>query len=60
MPKCCFADFLQTTEYFAYYMLTNYAANAEIKGFVDKYDYYLFPVVNPDGKFFVPSVKKEC
>lgn len=31
-------------------MLTNYAANAEIKGFVDKYDYYLFPIVNPDGK----------
>jgi len=39
-----------TTEYFAYNLLSNYATSAEIKGFVDKYDYYIFPVVNPDGK----------
>ncbi|KAK0631077.1 zinc carboxypeptidase [Bombardia bombarda] len=38
-----------TTEYMAYNLLTNYASNAEIKGFVDKYDFYIFPVVNPDG-----------
>jgi len=38
-----------TTEYFAYNLLSNYASSAEIKGFVDKYDYYIFPVVNPDG-----------
>lgn len=34
----------------AYNLLTNYATNTEIKGFVDKYDYYIFPVVNPDGE----------
>lgn len=36
----------------AYNLLTNYATNTEIKGFVDKYDYYIFPVVNPDGVSF--------
>lgn len=37
-------------EYFAYNLLTNYAKSSEIKGFVDKYDFYVFPLVNPDGK----------
>lgn len=41
-------------EYFAYNLLTNYASSSEIKGFVDKYDFYIFPVVNPDGK--LPSI----
>lgn len=35
-------------EYFAYYMLTN-SATTEVKGFLDKYDMFFFPVVNPDG-----------
>lgn len=35
-------------EYFAYYMLTNSAAT-DVKGFLDKYDMFFFPVVNPDG-----------
>lgn len=34
------------TEYFAYNLLTNYTTNSEIKGFVDNYDFYVFPVVN--------------
>jgi murein tripeptide amidase MpaA len=38
-----------TTEYLAYYLLSNYSTNAEVKGFVNKYDFYIFPVVNPDG-----------
>ena len=33
-------------EYLAYNLLINYATNSEIKGFVDKYDFYIFPVVN--------------
>ncbi|TVY81002.1 Metallocarboxypeptidase A-like protein [Lachnellula suecica] len=37
------------TEYFIYNLLTNYGSSTEIKGFVDKYDFYIFPVVNPDG-----------
>jgi len=38
------------TEFVAYSLLSNYANSTQIKGFVDKYDYYIFPVVNPDGK----------
>ncbi|KAH8895379.1 zinc carboxypeptidase [Thozetella sp. PMI_491] len=36
-------------EYFAYNLLTNYNSSSEIKGFVEKYDFYMFPVTNPDG-----------
>ena len=43
----------QTVEYFAYSLLSGYASNAEIKGLLNKYDFYIFPVVNPDGT--VPS-----
>jgi hypothetical protein len=34
----------------AYHLLTNYDISAEITSFIDKYDFYIFPVVNPDGK----------
>ncbi|KAK3934265.1 zinc carboxypeptidase [Diplogelasinospora grovesii] len=36
-------------EYMAYNLLTNYATSTEIESFVDTYDFYVFPVVNPDG-----------
>jgi murein tripeptide amidase MpaA len=38
-----------TTEYMAYQLLTNYANSTEIKSYVEKYDFYIFPLVNPDG-----------
>ncbi|KAH6890802.1 hypothetical protein BKA70DRAFT_1539383 [Coprinopsis sp. MPI-PUGE-AT-0042] len=41
-----------TPEYLAYTLLNNYANSTEIKGYVDKYDFYIFPVVNPDGFVF--------
>lgn len=40
---------IQTNEYVAYQLLTKYASDATIKSYVDKYDFYVFPVVNPDG-----------
>jgi murein tripeptide amidase MpaA len=42
---------VKVVEYFAYTLLTGYASNTAIKSFVDKYDFYIFPVVNPDGEF---------
>lgn len=36
-------------EYAMYQLLTNYANSTEIASYVDKYDFYIFPVVNPDG-----------
>ncbi|KAJ9136841.1 Zinc carboxypeptidase [Pleurostoma richardsiae] len=42
-------------EYMAYNLLTNYGASSEVKSFVDKYDFYIFPVVNPDGFLYTQS-----
>ncbi|PVG02519.1 hypothetical protein CPB86DRAFT_811574 [Serendipita vermifera] len=42
------------TEYIAYQLLSNYDNSTEVKGYVDKYDFYIFPVVNPDGKPILP------
>lgn len=41
-----------TVEYLAYNLLNNYANSTEVKSLVDKYDFYIFPVVNPDGFVF--------
>ena len=38
-----------TVEYLMYQFITGYNSNATIKSYVDKFDYYLFPIVNPDG-----------
>lgn len=42
---------IQVVEYFAESLLSNYSTDAETTSFVDKYDFYIFPVVNPDGEF---------
>jgi len=38
-----------TTEYFAWQLLTKSASDASIKAIVDKFDFYITPIVNPDG-----------
>lgn len=38
-----------TTEYMAYQLLTKYATDPRVKAVVDKYDFYITPIVNPDG-----------
>lgn len=30
-------------------MLTNYGVNENITAYLDAYDFYIFPIVNPDG-----------
>ncbi|KAL8720005.1 MAG: hypothetical protein Q9225_003076 [Loekoesia sp. 1 TL-2023] len=37
------------TEYFAYSFLSGFASDADIQNLLNKYDFYIFPVVNPDG-----------
>lgn len=37
------------TEYFAYSFLSGFASNTDIRTLLNKYDFYIFPVVNPDG-----------
>jgi len=46
-----------TVEYLAYQLLTGYSATgtASTDALVDEYDFYIFPVVNPDGFLFTQS-----
>ncbi|KAL8926808.1 MAG: hypothetical protein Q9172_001624 [Xanthocarpia lactea] len=37
------------TEYFAYSFLSGSASDTNVRNLLNKYDYYIFPVVNPDG-----------
>ncbi|OLN88091.1 Metallocarboxypeptidase A-like protein [Colletotrichum chlorophyti] len=45
-------------EYIAWNLLSKYSSNTQIKGFVDKYDYYIFPVVNPDGFIYTQTTNR--
>lgn len=38
------------SEYITYSLLEGYAGDEEVKNILDTYDFYVFPVVNPDGK----------
>ncbi|KAI4236000.1 MAG: hypothetical protein LQ349_002802 [Xanthoria aureola] len=37
------------TEYFAYSFLSGFSSDTSVRTLLNKYDYYIFPVVNPDG-----------
>ncbi|KAK1989830.1 zinc carboxypeptidase, partial [Colletotrichum falcatum] len=45
-------------EYIAWTLLTKYSSDAEVKSFVDKYDFYIFPVVNPDGFIYTQTTNR--
>ena len=38
-----------TVEYLAYQLIAGYGKDSNVTSFVDNYDFYLIPVVNPDG-----------
>jgi carboxypeptidase A4 len=38
-----------TVEYLIYQLLTTYATDATTRSFLDSYDFYIMPIVNPDG-----------
>ncbi|KAF8604743.1 putative carboxypeptidase [Ceratobasidium sp. AG-I] len=46
------------TEQIAYSLLSNYSTSSTIKSYVDKYDFYIFPVVNPDGFAYTQSTER--
>lgn len=41
---------IQVVEYTALELLSNYGEDDEITKIVDTQDFYIFPVVNPDGE----------
>jgi len=34
----------------AWQLLTKYSTDASVKALVDKFDFYIMPIVNPDGE----------
>ncbi|KAJ1300074.1 hypothetical protein OPQ81_002556 [Rhizoctonia solani] len=46
------------TEQIAYSLLSNYTTSSTIKSYVDKYDLYIFPIVNPDGFVYTQSSER--
>ncbi|RDA94946.1 hypothetical protein CP533_0159 [Ophiocordyceps camponoti-saundersi (nom. inval.)] len=45
-------------EYMTYSLVSGYAENQEIRGFLDKYDFYMFPIVNPDGFKYTQTTER--
>ena len=45
-----------TTEYVVFQLLSQYGSNAAIKALVDKYDFYVLPVVNVGNLFYVFAI----
>jgi murein tripeptide amidase MpaA len=39
-----------TVEYMAWQLLTKYSTDSTVKALVDKFDFYIMPIVNPDGR----------
>ncbi|KAK1594166.1 zinc carboxypeptidase [Colletotrichum navitas] len=47
-----------TTEYLAYQLLTKSASDSAIKSVVDKFDFYITPVANPDGFVYTQTTDR--
>ncbi|KAF2107332.1 hypothetical protein BDV96DRAFT_506507 [Lophiotrema nucula] len=47
-----------TVEYIAWQLLTKYSTDATVKSLVDKFDFYIIPIVNPDGFAYTQSTDR--
>ncbi|KAF6804433.1 zinc carboxypeptidase a [Colletotrichum musicola] len=47
-----------TTEYMAYQLLTQYASSSAVKALVDRFDFYITPVANPDGFVYTQTTNR--
>ncbi|KAF2141314.1 uncharacterized protein K452DRAFT_298704 [Aplosporella prunicola CBS 121167] len=45
-------------EFVAWRLLEGYEANATVRAWVDKYDFFVFPVVNPDGFMYTQTQQR--
>ncbi|KAI1393143.1 uncharacterized protein F4822DRAFT_383662 [Hypoxylon trugodes] len=45
----------KVVEYIIYQLVANYDNDTTIKGFVDDYDFYILPIVNPDGFLYTQT-----
>lgn len=47
-----------TVEYLAWQLLTQYGSTASVKALVDTYDFYILPIVNPDGFVYTQTTDR--
>ncbi|KAF2708495.1 hypothetical protein K504DRAFT_535085 [Pleomassaria siparia CBS 279.74] len=47
-----------TTEYTAWQLLTKYATDTAVKALVDRFDFYIIPIVNPDGFVYTQTTDR--
>lgn len=47
-----------TVEYMAWQLLTKYSTDVAIKALVDKFDFYIMPIVNPDGFVYTQTTDR--
>ncbi|KAI1373051.1 hypothetical protein F4677DRAFT_236123 [Hypoxylon crocopeplum] len=45
----------KVVEYLTYQLVANYNNDTTVKGFLDKYDFYILPIVNPDGFLYTQT-----
>ncbi|KXJ88766.1 hypothetical protein Micbo1qcDRAFT_150656 [Microdochium bolleyi] len=48
----------KVVEYLAYKLVTNYNNDTAVKSVLDKYDFYILPIVNPDGFVYTQSTNR--
>ncbi|KAF2794557.1 hypothetical protein K505DRAFT_241876 [Melanomma pulvis-pyrius CBS 109.77] len=47
-----------TTEYMAWQLLTKYGTDTSVKALVDKFDFYIMTIVNPDGFVYTQTTDR--
>ncbi|KAK0609691.1 zinc carboxypeptidase [Bombardia bombarda] len=45
-------------EYLTYQLLTQYSTNTTVKAIVDSYDFYILPIINPDGFVYTQTTNR--
>jgi len=48
----------KTVEYLTYQLVVNYNNDTAVKAVLDKYDFYMFPIVNPDGFVYTQTTNR--
>ncbi|KAI2602566.1 hypothetical protein GGR54DRAFT_653785 [Hypoxylon sp. NC1633] len=48
----------KVVEYLTYQLVANYNNDTTVKGFLDKYDFYILPIVNPDGFVYTQTTNR--
>ncbi|XXH04339.1 hypothetical protein Hte_010753 [Hypoxylon texense] len=48
----------KVVEYLTYQLVANYNNDTTVKSFLDKYDFYILPIVNPDGFIYTQTTNR--